>query len=615
MLKLSELKTQLTPYLFEKIATQIEKFPCESQALVQEAIMMSKAGVNSEQDHKSFFYILQHAKPIMQELAMDFLTPEQMAKVSHEIYENRKELPVDSILNFYRAAGNALKKNKIPIKKVAYPSGDVGIFTENPHSIQKWMQGMKEIYTLAQQGLEISKAFDNVTANWNNMEKQDFKHWLSFYEENAHKKYKTAQEAKYYQAGEGAMIPMDHLKGKLPMGPDMSGYNPAANNNAAAEDLRKKELDRKIKSIISRLNAAERLATDPEVQRKLQQMLDVGLPKWLEDLQRIKRLVQTAPLRATSAWDSLKIHEISQPVSDAMIKDLIIREGNKFNRDGKSGSALIMYKIAQAIPGITPLPSGSGAPDDSEMSGKDDGDTAIDELIEGMNHVKDEHDIQDINEIKDFDDDPIASIHVIAQALPAQPEDKTKIEVSDEPAQSPEDSKQPGFSGHDPFEAALANINVADVVSRLEALANIFRNREISRQLAIIDLMMDKLGIATYFPSLAEASSKSLESNQYALTRIEDILSKLRGSIEVPAHQQVELSGPAEPVAPVPSGINSNTVKQNLSNETAAEKVRKERRKEQEIAEESAAPTVTNAPQELAQPAQIQPGPVPAPNG
>lgn len=503
-----------------------------------------------------------------------------------------------------------------PIKKIAYPSGDNGIFIENPHNIQKWMQSMKNIYSLAQQGIELSNAFNEVTSNWNNMEKQDFKHWLSFYEENAHQKYKTAQEAKYYRAGEGAMIPLDHLKSKLPMGPDMGDYN--RSNELAAEDLRKKELDRKIRSIISRLNAAERLATDPDVQRKLQQMLDVGLPNWLEDLQRIKRLVQTAPLRATSAWDSLKVREVSEIVSDAMIKDIIIREANILNKEGKLSAAQIMLKIAQGIPeNLPPVPA--------EENSMEDDEAAMNELIEGMNHNNE--DIEDVQDIRDFDDDSTASIHIIAQALPeSTDQEPAAIEVSDEPVSTEPTLIEPVqpvnnmSSGNDPFESALSNINVVDVISRLEALANIFRNREISRQLAIIDLMMDKLGIATYFPSLAEANSKSLESNQYALTRIEDILSKLRGSVEVPVHQQVDLKGPAEPTAQIPNGVNTETVKQNLAEEVAAEKARKERRKEQEIAGEIApvapAPTITNAPEELAQPAQIQqnPGPTPPPN-
>ena len=84
------------------------------------------------------------------------------------------------------------------------------------------------------------------------------------------------------------------------------------------------------------------------------------------------------------------------------------------------------------------------------------------------------------------------------------------------------------------IEKALANVTVKDIISKLEELAGIFKNREISRQLAVIDLMMDAVGIAAFFPNLAEATNKSLESNQYTLTRVEDILAKLRGSEALP---------------------------------------------------------------------------------
>jgi hypothetical protein len=269
----------------------------------------------------------------------------------------------------------------------------------------------------------------------------------------------------------------------------------------------------------------------------------------------------------------------------------------------------------------------------------DDGSQALDDLVKGMNNDKnDDQDVSDINDIEDVEDDPLSEITVIAQAAP--PPGTPDIEVEDEvlgnPDPPPEPSKgpvvvpaKPKDSGEpkqvtapaplppmapqkvnltDPFEMALSSVSVVDVVTRLEALANIFRNREIARQLAIIDLMMDKLGIASFFPSLAEASSKSLESNQYALTRIEDILSKLRGSIETPPNHQVDLTGPVDQVSPPVADTNPNQIKQNLIQNQEEEKVKKERRKQMEEAKQT--PQVTNAPEELAQPVNIQEPPV-----
>ncbi len=79
----------------------------------------------------------------------------------------------------------------------------------------------------------------------------------------------------------------------------------------------------------------------------------------------------------------------------------------------------------------------------------------------------------------------------------------------------------------DEIDKAFANVKLSDVINRLQALSRVFKNREIARQLGIIDIMLDKLGISGFFPSLAEATRSALESNQYCQSRIEEILSKL----------------------------------------------------------------------------------------
>ena len=127
--------------------------------------------------------------------------------------------------------------------------------------------------------------------------------------------------------------------------------------------------------------------------------------------------------------------------------------------------------------------------------------------------------------------------------------------------------------------------------------------------------MMDRLGISSYFPTLAEATTKNLDATQYSLTRVEDILSKLRGSIETPASEEIDLTGDsgAAPLSEaLPSAINPDAVKQNLQQQELADKSRKERRKEEQLAAEemAVAPALTEAPvtqvvEDLSQPAAL----------
>jgi hypothetical protein len=118
-------------------------------------------------------------------------------------------------------------------------------------------------------------------------------------------------------------------------------------------------------------------------------------------------------------------------------------------------------------------------------------------------------------------------LEVFAQEMPRQPV-TNQVE-----ADSEEEDKT-----DDIIEAALKGVTVDDVISRLEMLVSIYNQREISRQLAILDIMMDKIGIASFFPSLGEAMSKALEANQYIGNRLAEIMAKVKGSVNMPGASQ-----------------------------------------------------------------------------
>ncbi|NDB87227.1 MAG: hypothetical protein EB127_31780 [Alphaproteobacteria bacterium] len=88
--------------------------------------------------------------------------------------------------------------------------------------------------------------------------------------------------------------------------------------------------------------------------------------------------------------------------------------------------------------------------------------------------------------------------------------------------------------------------------------------------------MLDSLGIASYFPALSEATNKSLESNNYIATRVEDVLSKLRGALKT---KNIDLVGGEEPLVNTPEMIN---LRNNLEQEQQKDKVRKELRKQKQ---------------------------------
>jgi hypothetical protein len=123
----------------------------------------------------------------------------------------------------------------------------------------------------------------------------------------------------------------------------------------------------------------------------------------------------------------------------------------------------------------------------------------------------------------------------------------------------------------------FSSISVQDIIFKLENLSKIFKVREIPRQLALVDMMLDSLGLASYFPDLSEATNKALESNNYISTRIDNILSRLHGTLKT---KEVNLYGEDISISP-----EIEMLKNKLEETQNKEKIKKEVRKKQELDE------------------------------
>ena len=203
----------------------------------------------------------------------------------------------------------------------------------------------------------------------------------------------------------------------------------------------------------------------------------------------------------------------------------------------------------------------------------------------------------------------VASTPAPPTRVPVEP-----ISIDPDPSKTP---NVPDDNTDDIIDAALRNVTIDDVVSRLEMLVSVYNQREISRQLAILDIMMDRLGLASFFPALGEAMSKALEANQYIGNRLEEILGKVKGSVGIP-NANKWLQPNQERENPQTAGI-----KQNLQQQEDEEEKRKEMRKQKDFAkmqggqqqvpvgQETAAaagPPVGQAP-ELQRPARVEKAP------
>jgi len=546
------------------------------------------------------------------------------------------------------------------MQKAAYPQGLQGENMKTQYDISKWIHATKDIYSrIYRLGLPYNTAFSAVTDNWDKMEKLDYKHWLKFYTEGVPSKYpKLAsaglrKQAQGYVSDNGFYLPTANLL------PHQQQEDPKPRPSIDRNEVRDK-IESQRSKILSRLSSAERLLCSLDGQHFAGDEQDFML-KLLQDL---KRKVQTAnkiSIKSSLFYDLVKragnyMHDVrgskrgkaffyktaqitdpfagaTPPMGDPMGGDpmggsgapqgggettgdaaedtrLAIREmlemaekGVYDHDDDPDERAAIKKEKEQAAAAAAPAPAAPAAPAQAPQGqapaegappegGSPKKASAFDDIVVTAQAAPGAEDLN------------------IGEAEAAPPEDKPQQQRE---KLDPQAAEQPAPEGEitveeddtdDVIEAALDNITVKDAISRLEILVGIYKQREVPRQLAILDIMMDQLGLSSFFPQLGEAQSKALESTQYISTRLEDVLSKLQGSVQsAEGEKWVEQSKTTDP--------DTQAVQNDLQSKQDKEEERKEMRKQKsdEKLDRSNKPDVgEQAAQELAGPAQVETG-------
>jgi len=103
------------------------------------------------------------------------------------------------------------------------------------------------------------------------------------------------------------------------------------------------------------------------------------------------------------------------------------------------------------------------------------------------------------------------------------------------------------------------DVSVDDASRKLEQIAGTLSDRRVIRYLAEFDIILDKVGIASMFPELAEAQSKLIESYSYALTRVTKMLGMLSNNkriMEMAKSDALEESANLSAATPGSPGVN-----------------------------------------------------------
>lgn len=664
---------EINEYFFQQAQTQsiiLEDYAFEGW--LDDAKEASKLGVSSAQTQKVFFNIGMYAREIIDSFELLERTPrrDELELIIAEVYSNHERYPIDTWLNFAFAITKAVfdlsqkgafapelpirtralnqftqmqdqvqDQNNVMSPTLAYPQGIMGAPTTNPYDISRWMKATRDIYAKAKVSAGgLDEAFKNITENWNKMEKLDYKHFLRFYQENAHNKYKIANG---YEGEEdvGYVLPQfpHALRSKLPS--PVRPPDGMMETNKTNDSRDKIEIQRF--RIISRLNSAEKLLASMDGQIFAGEEQEFML-KLLQDLKRKVQIANKITLRSS------------------LFEDYIYRTANMLNESGRKDAATFFYKIAvppseleeatdllggpggispvEDTPGPAPSPSPQpfggmgGEPTGNKDTTKEVFKEFYARLETGVGDIRDEKKtaqaqaqaIPTPGGIPGGASSGPASEEVLPKASAPTPKPeipKPVVKPSDdlEVSEKEEDGDLEVSEKDDQFdnaiEEALHNITIEDVISHLELLSGIFRKREVARQISVVDMMMDSLGISSYFPGLGEAARSALESNQYVSTRIDDILAKLRGSLENEKGDELlegeEVKEPTE-------------LQSALEDAEEKDKERKERRKKKDEAKELGGkpgeptmekPEVTpegvgeTAPEELAAPARVERAP------
>jgi hypothetical protein len=461
--------------------------------------------------------------------------------------------------------------------KLAYPNYSDQSPSQS-YNLAKWIEAFKNIHLQAHLGHSRQAAIDTLTKDWSNTERFDFLNWMKYYESGDQLKYKTAQQSSFYmsetvpnyylpnpkvQAPSPIRSVNDQLQSSAPAAPELPKEDPKVE--------RQRIIDQQRNKILGRLNSVEKLLNSQNGQI----FAGADFERLLGAIYELKRQIALVNKVSLSAQTCV---------------DLIIRQANILRKEGFNDASGFMLKLAQNSPsnglanmGEIPLggsqPQGQGSlgnnlpldaltqhqpdPTNPQLNVEDkqvpqDGIPGFLENLEGAGlTLFDKNDSEDSNEAKDevdLEDDvlldeeviPDAEIQVHAQMAPEEvpatrkkttipaPEKEGEQMHSPSKGQSAIPNTEPKRDNYDDLiDATLGDLKVEHILSKLEDISKIFRNREIARNLAIVDLMLNKLGLAEMFPSLGEITSKTLDSGQYCLTRLEDIISRLHASSHI----------------------------------------------------------------------------------
>lgn len=373
------------------------------------------------------------------------------------------------------------------------------------YDIIKWKNLYYKIRAQAKSKYHGQLLAEEYSNDYDEIEKRSFLQWFKFYSNGEHKKY-AGEKMKIIKKGSytTGLVPNSNYE-KNPSFDERDENLASDPITRSKENLRKNKLVNDSDSFLNKINLAndfeEAHYEEPEPSlgeedilknEKFKSSISRAVRSIHSNMMNSKKIdVQTVE-RVMSLLHDLTIE--SHKIKTAETASSIIHKtANKLRRDGINFPVVELEKLAQEVaqeqqaaqpeaPEVSPEAAGQApaVPDSAEQG--------------GMPQTQNETGIPKSDEVE-----------------PARFED---IETP-----GPEEGEYDGLIDDD--------ISINDASAKLDQVASMLADRRVIRNLAEFDIMLDKLGIASMFPELAESQSKLIDAFGYALTRVTKMMGQL----------------------------------------------------------------------------------------
>jgi len=483
------LKTpKINNYFRNKIINMDEDDKDALMPIAKRAVYLTEIGISSDEELAKYIFLAKEAGRMN-------------VRISRSEASDLIKNSVDAGDILYKLLRNKISSSKL--KKIAYPNP--GLSPDNMSEevdLNKWLDIVHKIYKDCRNNVRTKEsALDFYSNNLDREEKQKFLRWFDFFSSGQHLKYSSNKEEQMKKES----IFQSGLVGNGFYTQESNGYNASGKsggNNMPGDSF-----------------ASSSLPDKGEVS------LDSDKPNkdWKKYVNRALIRIYNLLLQDPSIdnFDEMAkpLFELTRIVKNSASKetvsDVTYKTASIFKRAGHNDHADFLYKVSQEIEQAEPLQEAEQAP-------------------------------------------PQAAPPEAAQEVPGGPsqqEAKSGVEVPEPDAVEPVKLRDiepiPGPKEGE-YDGIVGNVNLEDAAKKLDEVAGMLADRRIIRQLAEFDIMLDKIGIASMFPELAESQSKLIDAFSYALTRVTKMMGQLSN-----AKTLLEAGGPvpgvsAESAAPEP---------------------------------------------------------------